>query len=153
LLFRRSFVNQNFPWETFSSLGRLTDYVRRNSSHRHHNIWNGRYQWLNADVEGYPTCEFRIFSATENYELAQKYGMLAYHIIETAKNSTIEQIKFIIKSIYQTSSIDEMLTRFFDSIGLDQEFRLEVQNGELATYIDNKFCRPNRENVASEEAV
>jgi hypothetical protein len=128
----------------------LSDFVRANSNHSDRSLWNGRYQWLNANVDGYPTCEFRIFSATEDYKQAQKFGMLAYHIIETVKNSTIEQLKFIIKSLYQSATIDEMITKFYDSIGLASEFRYEVMNDRRAEYVDNKYCKPIREGAIAE---
>jgi hypothetical protein len=150
-LFRPSFIDQDIPFDSFRTLYDLGEYVRRNSSHRHSRIWNGRYQWLNACVEHSPTCEFRIFSATTDYQQAQKFGMLAYQIIETVKHSTIEQLQFIIKSLYQSATIDEMFTKFFDSIGLSSEFRPEILNYNIERYIDNKYCKPIREGAVSGE--
>lgn len=144
-LFRSNFIEQNIPFSTFRDLDQLEHYVYNNSQHRDRRIWNGRYQWLNASVDHAPTCEFRIFSATTDYKQAQKFGMLAYHIIETVKHSTLAQIRFIIQSIYQSQSVDEMLVKLFDSIGLSEEFRPEILNHEMAEHIDNKFCKPVRE--------
>jgi hypothetical protein len=149
-IFRPSFIKQsNIPWNTFGGVSELEQYVRRNSSHSDSQIWNGRYQWLNARVSHAPTVEFRIFSATEDYKQAQKFGMLAYHVVETVKNSTLDQLHFIIKSIYQATSLDEMFNRFFDSIGLDQEFRPEILNDRLAERLETKYCQVNREQLVS----
>jgi hypothetical protein len=145
-LFRSNFMTQSIPFDSFNNFSQLERYIQNNSTHRDaRHIWNGRYQWLNAVVSHCPTAEFRIFSATTDYKQAQKFGMLAYHIVETIKNSTIEQVRFIIQSIYQSQSVDEMLDRLFDSIGLDGEFRPEILNDKMAEYIDNKFCKPIRE--------
>jgi hypothetical protein len=149
-LFRQSYIDQNIPFDTFDDISELCGYVSRQTNKE---CWNGKYQWLNANVEYYPTVEFRIFSATTEHEMATKYGMLAYHIIETVKNSTIKQLQFIIKSLYQCESIEDMHSRLFDSIGLDSEFHLNTQNQELAEYIDNKFCKPVREGIEQERAV
>lgn len=146
-IYRRSYVNQNIHANEYSH---LSDFIMNLRQERRNNgntdrIWNGRYQWLNAQVDGIPTVEFRIFSATEDYTQAQRFGMLAYHIVETVKNSTVEQIKFIIKSIYQSTSIDEMFTKLFDSIGLDMEFRPYILNDRVAEYLNNKYCARNRQ--------
>jgi hypothetical protein len=152
-LFRNKYINQEQLEDNFDSfrfLGQLTDYVREHSTHSDRSIWNGRYQWLNASVERYNTCEFRIFSATEDYQQAQKFGILAYQIIETVKHSTLEQLMFIIKSLFTNATVDEMITKFYDSIGVPSEFRYGILNDNMADYIDNKFCKPIREGAIVE---
>lgn len=146
-IYRRSYINQNIHANEYSD---LSDFIMNVRQERRNNgngdrIWNGRYQWLNAQVDGIPTVEFRIFSATEDYAQAQRFGMLAYHIVETVKNSTVEQIKFIIKSIYQSLTVEEMLTKFFDSIGLDSNFRPSILNDGVTSYLDQKYCERNRQ--------
>lgn len=141
-IYRNSYVNQDVHEQECHSLERFTNRVENLNNDE---IWNGRYQWLNAQVSHCPTSEFRIFSSTTDYEQAQKFGMLAYHIIETVKNSTVSQIKFIIKSIYQATTTNEMFNKFFDSIGLDNEFRFEPMNDRLVNYLDTKYCARNRE--------
>lgn len=151
-IFRDSFISQPIPFNDFTCLNELGDYITHNgqSSSR---CWNGKYQWLNANVNNYPTVEFRIFNATEDFNLVQKYGMLAYHIVETVKNSTVKQLTFIINSIYESTSIEEMYNKLFDAIGLEGEFRLGTQNDELADYIHNKYCLPNIAVITENTAV
>jgi hypothetical protein len=143
-IFRADLLPEAIPYDSFHDMDDLYEYINNNTEITGR-CWNGKYQWLNADVGRYPTVEFRIFNATENYELAQKFGMLAYHIVETVKNSTVKQLSFIINSIYKGKSLDEMYERFFNSIGLDEEFRMQTQNADLADYIYNKYCTVNQE--------
>lgn len=116
--------------------------------------WVGKYQWINPHTP-YKTAEFRIFNATIDYKEAQRFGMLAYHIIETVKNSTVEQLEFIIKSLYKSLTAEEMYEKFFDSIGLEPEFRMEVKNISKLEYIDEKYLSKNREKakVVEQQAV
>lgn len=145
-IFRRSYVNQNIHANTYISLSNFINNLRQEKQRTgtSDRIWNGRYQWLNAEVGHCPTSEFRIFSSTTDMLQAQKFGMLAYHIIETVKHSTVSQLEFIIKSIYQQTSVEDMFTCFFDSIGLDSEFRPSILNQNKADYLETKYCEPNR---------
>jgi hypothetical protein len=146
-IYRKDYINQDIDYSDMHDIEDFTEYVQetRRRERQSSRIWNGRYQWLNASVSGIPTCEFRIFSSTEDYQQAQRFGMLAYHIIETVKYSTVSQIRFIIKSIYQETTTDGMFRKFFDSIGLDEEFRPSVQNERVEAYLDSKYCQRNRE--------
>jgi hypothetical protein len=145
-IFRRSYINQNIHDNTYRSLSNFIQAVRdeKRNSGTSDRIWNGRYQWLNAEVGHCPTSEFRIFSSTTDMLQAQKFGMLAYHIIETVKHSTVNQLQFIIKSIYEQTSVEAMFDCFFESIGLDSEFRPSILNDDKASYLETKFCEPNR---------
>lgn len=143
-IFRQSYISQDIHNTEFSSLSSFIQNVRNRRSDNRDRIWNGRYQWLNAEVGHCPTSEFRIFSSTTDMLQAQKFGMIAYHIIETVKHSTINQLQFIIKSIYEQASVDDMFNCFFDSIGLDSEFRPSILNENKADYLETKFCEPNR---------
>ena len=155
-IYRRSYVNQNIHANTYRDLDDFIRNIRneRNANNGGNRIWNGRYQWINAQVGHAPTSEFRIFSSTTSYIQAQKFGMLAYHIIETVKHSTVNQLEFIIKSIYQQHTVEAMFDCLFDSIGLDNEFRPSILNYNKVEYLENKFCAVNRQAVQSEsEAV
>lgn len=150
-IFKQELIGeQPIPYDTFDYLDELCDYVN-SSTEISNRCWNGKYQWLNANVQHYPTVEFRIFNATDDYLLVQKFGMLAYHMVETVKNSTVKQLSFIIKSVYESSSLDEMYEKFFNAIGLDYDFRPTVRNGQLADYIFNKYC--TGEVATGEQAV
>jgi hypothetical protein len=116
-------------------------------------IWNGRYQWLVAQT-GYGTTEFRIFEATTDETLARNYGMIVYHIIETVKNSTINQLTYIINEIYKQKSLEAMLHVFYTSIGLDMDYAVGVRGKEVAEYITEKFVNKNNQvAVESSETV
>lgn len=151
-IFRRSFINQSIHDITFNHLSSFVQAVRnqRQNDRNGDRIWNGRYQWLNAEVGHCPTSEFRIFSATDDYMQAQKFGMLAFHIIETVKHSTVSQLEFIIKSIYQQTSVEDMFDCFFESIGLDTEYRPSILNQHKADYLESKYCAVNRQALSSE---
>jgi hypothetical protein len=79
--------------------------------------------------------------------------MLAYHIVETVKNSTVRQLNFIINSIHQATSVEEMYDKLFDSIGLAHEFRMDIRNHQMARHLDEKYCQANRVAQGLEQAI
>lgn len=146
-VFQKEWVGgERIPFDTFTSFDQLTSWVNNKKNFRRHDnrMWNGKYQWLNVRTS-YPTVEFRIFHATTDYRETQRFGMLAYHIVETVKNSTVRQLNFIINSIHESTSVEDMYSKLFDSIGLAYEFRMDVRNHAMYDYLDNKFCAPNRQ--------
>lgn len=154
-VYRKSYFKRPIPFDQFRTLAHFIDYARNNAnrtggSNSNRPLWNGRYQWLNAQTR-YGTVEFRIFEAVDEIEQATKFAMLAYHIVETVKHSTLKQLMFIKKTVYAQKSVDEMLVKLCEGIGLDPEFKPSIHNSQLATTIDNKFCKPNRE--AEEKAL
>lgn len=149
-IFRDSYISQPIDFSQFEYLDDLCGYVANETNAR---CWNGKYQWLNANVESYDTVEFRIFNATEDSIEVQRFGMLAYHIVETVKNSSVKQLSFIIKSLYESTSVSDMHNKLFEAIGLDEEFRPCVSNQNMVRYLDEKFCQPNRELAEQEQAV
>lgn len=78
-----------------------------------------RYNFANVFNTNKGTIEFRLFHAIRTSKDAKIFGLLAYHIIETVKHSTLEQLDFIADSINKLRSAEEMLEKFTTSIGLE----------------------------------
>lgn len=94
-----------------------------------------RYDFINIFGTGKGTAEFRFFHATNTILESKKFALLAYQIIETVKHSTHEQLMFIIESVNNCDSPQEMLARFGDSIGLPYE--LTIMNKRIAKGIES----------------
>jgi hypothetical protein len=123
----------------------LQRFLSENRSSIHNNvrdIWTGRYQWLNG-MTSHDTVEFRLFSATDDVETAQRFALIAHNIVETVKYSTIEQLNFIIKSTYEQHSVEDMISTLMTSIGLEG-LDVPILNSHKAQQIDEKFCAKNR---------
>lgn len=161
-LFRNK-LGVEIDWESLNALEDTgeTQYAWHSNKHRQYNalqsflsnnrnsihpnvrdIWTGRYQWLNGMTE-HNTVEFRLFSATDDVETAQRFALIAHNIVETVKYSTIEQLNFIIKSTYEQHSVEDMISTLMTSIGLEG-LDVPILNSDKAQKIDEKFCAKNR---------
>jgi hypothetical protein len=101
---------------------------------------HNRYNFVNVFNTGLSTIEFRLFHAIRTPKDGKQFALLAYHIIETVKHSTLEQLNFIADSINACSTADEMVRKFTQSIGLDIKYK--IQNLRLR---DNINVRKTRE--------
>jgi hypothetical protein len=154
-IFKKEWLDgETIPFDSFYHIDNMISWVNTKKNFRRSSskMWNGKYQWLNCRTS-YPTVEFRIFHATTDYKETQRFGMLAYHIVETVKNSTVRQLNFIINSIHQATSVEEMYDKLFDSIGLAHEFRMDIRNHQMARHLDEKYCQANRVAQGLEQAI
>lgn len=158
-IFNRSYVEQTIPFDTLEDIHSVINWVnnkrreklREEGKSLRNSLWMGKYQWMHIGTR-FGTVEYRIFNATDDYELAQKFGMLAYHIVEFIKGADLRQVKFLIKSLYKSESAEVAYGKLFDSIGLDEEFRPSILNQQAVDYIDEKYFKPYRESLVEVEA-
>jgi hypothetical protein len=118
----------------------FTDYLQSEFSKQ---IWNGKYQWMNVFGSNYPTVEFRLYHAIDNSEEAIEFALLSYHIVETVKNSTIEHLQYIIKSLYESTTIEEVLSKFVEAIGLP--FTPSIKGQNAGYNLREKLTRENNQ--------
>jgi DNA-binding transcriptional MerR regulator len=119
----------------------LTRIEQSSGNYRSLPNWN-RYNFANVFDTGIGTIEFRLFHAIRDSSDAKKFGLLAYHLIETVKHSSVEQLEFIAESINNSSSAEEMVKRLAESIGL--EFTPKIYNNDLKDYINIRKSRQAR---------
>lgn len=77
-----------------------------------------KYQWMNVYSTNYPTVEFRIFNAIESADQVVTFALMAHNIVELVKNSTIKQLNFLIRRMYEVATPEEAAERFCQAINL-----------------------------------
>lgn len=122
---------------------RLRD-VRRGYSDRGEVLWNGRYQWLNVFDSRYPTVEFRLYHAADDFEVLVQQAKMSEAIVNLVKSSSVAQLEFIIRELYKQTSVDAAVKMFFEVLGLD--FVMKVQGERARQYMETKLAA----NVVSE---
>lgn len=130
----------DIDWKGFKKLG---DFQYKLSEMRRRYIPTPnttRYQFVNIWASSHPTIEFRIFHSIRTSKDAKLFALLSYHIVETVKNSTLEQLEFIADYITNKSANSEdMVKRLCEGVGLD--FTLKIHNEDLKSRIDYEKSR------------
>lgn len=124
-------------WDRAEYLG-LPDYFQQTNPP--FEIWNSKYQWMNIFESKYPTCEFRLFHAAKSASEVTNQALLAYNIVEMVKNSTIEQVEFMVKTLYSFSTVEETIEAFFQMLVLEE---MPILCGEAYDYLDAKYRKRN----------
>jgi hypothetical protein len=94
-----------------------------------------RYQFVNIWSSSHNTIEFRIFHAIRSAKDAKLFSLMAYHLVEIVKHSTLEHLEYLADEIMnQSTSAENMLERFSQAIGLD--FIPKIYNADLKAIID-----------------
>jgi hypothetical protein len=98
-----------------------------------------RYNFANIFSTGRGTIEFRLFHSIRDSKEAKKFGLIAYNLVETVKNSTLEHLNFIADSVNNSGSAEEMVEKLSTSIGLD--FTPKIHNNRLKNTINQSKSR------------
>jgi hypothetical protein len=96
-----------------------------------------RYQYVNIWSSSHNTIEFRIFHAIRTPKDAKIFTLIAYHLVELVKYSTLEHLDYLADVIINKStSAEDMVTKFGEAIGLP--FTPKIYNTELAERVNNR---------------
>lgn len=141
-IFWANSVFNQIDWERAEELG-LSRYFDQgyNNIPFATTIYNSKYSWMNVLGSRYTTCEFRLFHAAKSAKEVINQTLLAYTIIEMVKNSTVEQIEFMIKKLYNFNTADETIEAFFQMLGLEQ---MPVLNERAYEYFIKKLKNQER---------
>jgi predicted transposase YbfD/YdcC len=105
-----------------------------------------RYQFVNIWSSSHDTIEFRLFHSIRTAKDAKLFSLIAYHIVEVVKNSTLEHLEYLADVIMnQSTDANDMMVKFSQAIGL--EFIPKIYNNNLATRI-NRDKEAQRRSVA-----
>lgn len=150
LMFRKNSKYKDIPWDQIRNKEYFSDYLvetfgreTRGYRSRGNAPWNGKYQWLNVLGTRYPTVEFRLFHAVEDVEELIKQARLAEAIVNFSKNTTLEQMEFVLKELYAQTSVEDLTAKFFSALGLD--FELPMVGSEAKAYLVDKLQNQNDE--------
>lgn len=99
-----------------------------------------KYLWMNMFATDYPTVEFRIFHAIENKEELVRFAYLVHNMVETVKNSTVEQLGFIIQSLRCLNDAREVGDAFCRALGLN--FRLPLRSKSAQRILEKEWNLP-----------
>jgi hypothetical protein len=78
-----------------------------------------KYNWTNVNTQ-YPTIEFRQFHAIKKPSDIINFANMAVNIIDTVKNSTVEQLKFIALSLWESVTPEDVANNFLHAIGMEK---------------------------------
>ncbi len=116
-------------------------------------VTNTKYFWMNIYGSSRPTVEFRLFHAVESDVEAIKFVKLANAIVDTVKNSTVEQLEFLIRSLYESPHTLAIAKNLYYAVGLDYSTDgLPIVGNEARQYMTEKLSS-KQENEAREVAV
>jgi hypothetical protein len=94
-----------------------------------------RYQYVNIWSSSHNTIEFRIFHAIRSAKDAKLFSLIAYHLVELVKYSTLEHLDYLADVIVNKStSAEDMIVKFSEAIGLP--FTPKIYNLELAETVN-----------------
>jgi hypothetical protein len=132
----------NAPSDSYELQTYLNNYARSikgKDSHGYyrHAIWNGKYQWMNVLGSNYSTVEYRLFHAVGGVEELIGQAMMSLAIVNLVKNSTVEQLEFILKEIYSQETIGNICNKFFEALGMEQY--IEPYRNSAYRYLENKL--------------
>jgi hypothetical protein len=102
-------------------------------------VENSKYFWLNIYGSRHGTAEFRIFHAVENMEEIENFILMAHNIVELAKNSTPEQLEFIILSLYESENIFRLRDNFLQLLNMTGR-EVPMKGGEARQYMEKKLA-------------
>ncbi len=113
---------------------------------------NSKYYWLNVYGSRYKTAEFRIFHAVESLEDIRFFVTMAHNIVELVKHVSVEQLEFIILSLYESKDAQTMAANFLQLLGMDGEFNIIFNGPKACAYIEEKLKKKHfkRKQEASE---
>jgi hypothetical protein len=133
IFWAKSRISKELNWEQIERIG-LEDYLDQRELDD--NLWNGKYQWLNVLGSRYSTAEFRLFHAVKDAEGVIKQAQLAYNIVELVKNSSVEQLEFIIKALYEQPTAESAVAKFFEVLGMEP---MEMIGARAENYLKRKL--------------
>lgn len=92
-----------------------------------------RYHSVNIFATRSGTIEFRLFHAVRSSVEAKKFGLIAYHLVETIKNSALPQLDYIAEKILSAETAEESVKLLSEGIGLN--FIPKLHNKDLQPVI------------------
>lgn len=116
----------------------------------HTNCVNSKYYWVNIYSSRHGTAEFRIFHAIESPEEAMKFAKLAHNIVDLCKHASVEQLEFIIMSLYESEDLEALKRNFFYVLGLPEDFNLPLAGETARNYMRTKLAQ---QKTKREEAI
>ena len=102
-------------------------------------VSNVKYNWLNIFGSRFPTAEFRLFHAVESVEEVEGFILMAHNIVELVKNCSVEQLEFIILSLYSSNNVQEIKKNFFEIINMSTN-RMRILGYEAEKYLRVKMA-------------
>lgn len=127
-------TKSGFPFSTMNEMG--IPYVD-----------NAKYCWCNIYSSQHDTAEFRLFHAVTSGDEAVKFVKLANAIVDTAKNTSVEHLEFIIHSLNHSTTIEKLVDNFYYILGLDYEKDGLPIVGTHAVQIMDKKLHGNKSNL------
>jgi hypothetical protein len=145
-IFRPNSRYKDIVWDEIGGKYDVSDYLAnrfysQDYRERAKAPWNGKYQWLNVLGSHYPTAEFRLFHAVEDVEELIQQARLAEAIVNFVKNTSLEQMEFVIKELYKQDSVENLIAKFFEALGLDFELPVKCQSAK--NYLAAKLAAQN----------
>lgn len=119
VFWKKSKIFKKMNWEKIDERGGLRPYLHDNYD-MINEINNYKYSWINILSSQHGTAEFRLFHAMESADEIIKQANLAYSIVELVKNSSIEQLEFILKEIYKESTVEAIVEKLFQALNIEE---------------------------------
>jgi hypothetical protein len=67
-------------------------------------------------------------------------------IVDLVKNSTLEQLEFILKELYKQPNVETLVAKFFEVLSLD--FELDVRGEKAYNYLETKLSNKGKKELA-----
>jgi hypothetical protein len=140
-IFKEDSPYKEVAWDNLKT-NQVNDYIAMNyrrKSSEGGTLWNGKYQWMNVFGGRYPTVEYRLYHAAEDLDELKGQVRMSVAIVDLVKNSTLEQLEFIIKELYKQPNVDSLVAKFFEVLALD--FELSIRGQKAYKYLENKLAK------------
>jgi hypothetical protein len=104
---------------------RRFDFDAHGDEHLYHDLSrtyslnNGRGHWMNVFGSHYNTVEFRVFHGVQSAEELLWQAKMVHNIVELVKHCDVGQINFMVKSLYDSVTVDEVIAKFCDLLDID----------------------------------
>jgi hypothetical protein len=136
----------DIDWDSLKT-NQVNDHLSMNYRRRRHgSLWNGKYQWMNVFGGRYPTVEYRLYHAAEDLSELKGQVRMSMAIVDLVKNSTLEQLEFILKELYKQPNVETLVTKFFEVLSLD--FELDVRGKKAYNYLETKLSNKGKKELA-----
>lgn len=119
-----------------------------------HDAVNSKYYWCNLyGTPTRPTVEFRLFHNVTSATEAVKFIKLTNAIVDIVKNSTIEQLEFLIMSLYESKTPLSIAKNLYYALGMNYDVEGLSLIGNLAVdYMRDKLIKKHTKKVANAES-
>jgi hypothetical protein len=121
-------------WEKLKKrrTGNLIDELQSNGFRE---CANSKYFWLNIFGSRFSTAEFRIFHAVESAKEATDFIQMAHNIVDIVKHSSIEQLEFMIMSLYESKDVESLRKNFLSIVSIDTSLNLFAKGTQAKLYM------------------